>query len=85
MFIKNINRISKYINNKLNNPIAARNFEINIEKSIYNLSYFPYIGAKYKKDSDRIKIYKNFLIFYKIREKEKRIVIKRIIHKNVNM
>lgn len=85
MFIRNINRISNYIKNKLKNPIAADNFVKNIEKSIYNLSYFPYIGAKYKEDSNRIKIYKNFLIFYEIQEKEKQIIIKRIIHKNVNM
>ena len=85
MSIKNINRISNYIKNKLKNPIAARNFVKNIEKSIYNLFYFPYIGLKYEKDTNRVKIYKKFLIFYEIQEKEKRIIIKRIIHSNVNM
>lgn len=85
MFIRNINRISNYIKNKLKNPIASQNFVDDIEKSIYNLSYFPYIGAKYKNTKNRFKIYKNFLIFYEIQEKEKRIIIKRIIHKNVNM
>lgn len=85
MFIRNINRISNYIRNKLKNPIAAQNFVNNIENSIYNLSYFPYIGLKYKQEKNRIKIYKNFLIFYEIQEKEKKIVIKRIINSNVNM
>ena len=85
MFIRNINRISNYIKNKLKNRIAAHNFINNIESSIYNLSYFPYIGLKYKQEKNRIKIYKKFLIFYEIQEKEKRIVIKRIIHSNVNI
>ena len=85
MFIRNINRISNYIKNKLKNPIASQNFVNDIEKSIYNLSYFPYIGAKYEGDKSKIKIYKNYLIFYEIQEKEKRIIIKRIIHRNINM
>jgi len=68
----------------LKNPIAAKNFVKNIEKSIYNLSYFPYIGTKYEGENNRFKIYKNFLIFYEIQEKEKRIIIKRIINSNIN-
>lgn len=56
-----------------------------IRKSILILQEFPYIGAKYEEDSNRFKIYKNFLIFYEIQEKEKQIIIKRIIHKNINM
>lgn len=56
-----------------------------IRKSILILQEFPYIGAKYEGDSNRFKIYKNFLIFYEIQEKEKQIIIKRIIHKNVNI
>lgn len=56
-----------------------------IENSIYSLSYFPYIGAKYKNNNSRFLIYKSFLIFYEIQEKEKQIIIKRIIHKNVNL
>ena len=58
--IKNINRISNYIKIKLKNPIAAENFKINIEKSIYNLSYFPYIGVKYKKLKTDLKSIKIF-------------------------
>ena len=56
-----------------------------IRKSILILQEFPYIGAKYEGDSNRIKIYKKFLIFYEIQEKEKKIIIKRIINSNVNM
>ena len=77
--------IVTYIKYKLCNPTAASRFMSEIRKSILILQEFPYIGAKYKKDSNRIKIYRNFLIFYEIQEKEKRIIIKRIIHKNVNM
>jgi len=85
MFIRNMNRILNYIKNKLKNVIAAEKFRDDIEKSIYNLSYFPYMGLKYNKSTTRIKIYKKFLIFYEIQEKEKRIVIKRIINSNVNI
>ena len=74
-----------YIKYKLCNPIAASRFMSEIRKSIMILKQFPYIGAKFEEDSNRFKIYKNFLIFYEIQEKEKRIIIKRIIHKNVNM
>lgn len=77
--------IVTYIKYKLCNPIAASRFMSEIRKSILILKEFPYIGAKYEGDSNRFKIYKNFLIFYEIQEKEKRIIIKRIMHKNVNM
>lgn len=60
MFIRNMNRISNYIKNKLKNPIAAQNFVNNIEDSIYNLSYFPYIGAKYKNTKNKLKSIKIF-------------------------
>ena len=37
-----------------------------IRKNIMILKEFPYIGAKFEEDSNRFKIYKNFLIFYEI-------------------
>ena len=77
--------IVTYIKYKLCNQIAASRFMSEIRKSILILEEFPYVGAKYEEDSNRFKIYKNFLIFYEIQEKEKQIIIKRIIHKNVNI
>lgn len=66
--------IVKYIKYKLCNPIAASRFMSEIRKSILILEEFPYVGAKYEEDSNRFKIYKNFLIFYKIQEKEKKLL-----------
>ncbi len=77
--------IGMYIKYKLCNPVAASQFMSKIRKSILILQEFPYIGAKYEGDSNRFKIYKNYLIFYEIQEKEKKIIIKRIIHRNINM
>lgn len=78
--------IRTYIKYKLYNLTAASRFISEIRKNILILQEFPYIGAKYDEDSDnRFKIYKNFLIFYEIQEKEKLVIIKRIIHKSANL
>ena len=42
------------------------------------------MGLKDEKSGCRIKVYKNFLIYYEIREQEKLIIIKRVINHNVN-
>ena len=74
----------KYIAYNLENPIAAINTVQNIKNKINSLDIFPYRGAYYSSKSSRFLIYKNYLILYKIQEKEKLIIIKRIIHRNVN-
>ena len=80
----------RYIAYQLGNPIAAINIAAintvkNIKNKIYSLDFFPYRGAYYSSKFSKYLIYKNYLIFYKIHEKEKIIIIKRIIHKNVNI
>ena len=81
-----ISNIKIYIKYKLCNPIAASRFITEIRKSILLLKQIPYIGAKYDESGDnRFKIYKNFLIFYEIQEEEKLVIIKRIIHRSVNL
>ena len=82
---RNIKQIAKYIRDILKNPIAAQNFSRNIEKHIYNLSDFPYAGAIYKETLNRFIIYKNFLIIYEIKKEERKVIIKRIIHKSINI
>ena len=42
------------------------------------------MGKKYYNDTNRFLVHKNFFIFYEIQEKEKLVIIKRIIHRNVN-
>jgi plasmid stabilization system protein ParE len=56
----------------------------NMIEKVYSLSYFPYRGAIYNNEYNRFLIHKNFLIFYEIHEKEKLIIVKRIIHSNIN-
>ena len=56
-----------------------------MRNKINSLDYFPYRGAIYSTKNNRFLIYQKHLIFYEIQQKEKRIIIKRIIHKNVNM
>ncbi len=70
---------------KLLNPIASEKFLNEIYIKIQNLSDFLYIGTVYKNKQDRFIIYKKFLIFYEIQEKEKIVLIKTIIHKNENI
>jgi plasmid stabilization system protein ParE len=73
-----------YIYYNLCNPIVAINYMENIKLKIRSLQYFPYRGAIYSNKYNRILIYKKYLIFYEIHEEEKLIIIKRIIHSNIN-
>ena len=81
----NLYKIFSYIKYDLQNPITAVNYIGNIRNKINSLDYFPYRGAIYSTNTNRFLICQKHLIFYEIQEKEKRIVIKRIIHRNVNM
>ena len=66
------------------NPIVAINYiEDMIEKN-HSFSYFLYIRAIYSNEYNRFLIHKKYLIFYEIQKKENLIIIKRIIHANVN-
>ena len=73
-----------YIKYKLENYIAANNIMEEILDKIQSLEYLPYRGAIYSNHFSRFVLQKNFLIFYEIQEKEKLVIIKRIIHKNIN-
>lgn len=81
----NLYKIFYYIDYDLRNPITAIKYIENMTNKIISLQYFPYRGAIYSKSNTRFLIYKKHLIFYQIQEKEKHIIIKRIIHKNVNL
>ena len=71
-----------YIYFNLVNPIAANRFKQNIIKSISNLQIFPFMGKKYNKTNLRYIYFKNYLIIYKV--KNKNVEILRIIHKRQN-
>ena len=79
-----ISVIHDYIYYNLYNPIVAKSYMDNIMNKIKSLKRYPYRGAIYFDEFQRFIIYKNFLILYKIQEKEKVIKIQRIISKRVN-
>ena len=56
----------------------------NIHSKIQSLEHFPYRGAIYRNNYERFLVYKKYLIFYEIQEKEKLIIIKRILHSKIN-
>ena len=73
-----------YIKYNLCNPIAAINYKEELKNKINSLESLPYRGAVYGNEFKRYLIYKNFLIFYEIQEKEKLVIIKRIMNRKVN-
>ena len=82
--ILDIKNIAYYIKYKLYNPQASNRFINNIFSKVNILQYFPYIGNLNKNIKNRFIVYKSFLIFYEIQEKEKLIIIKTIIHTKTN-
>ena len=82
--IFDIQNIAYYISYKLCNSQASNRFVNNIFSKVTILEYFPYIGIQDENPENRFIIYKNFLIFYEIQEKESIIIIKTIIHTKTN-
>lgn len=79
-----INIVASYIYYQFYNPQASNKFKKCIYQKILLLLNFPYIGAQYYNNQDRFMVYKKYLIFYEIQEKEKIIIVKRIIHSKQN-
>lgn len=73
-----------YIYYELCNPQAVNRFINNIFAKISILQYFPCIGSVYESNQERFLIYKNYLIFYEIHEKEKIIEILTVMHRKRN-
>lgn len=81
--------IRNYITYDLLSPDISKKFIYGLRKSISQLYYFPYkfpqIETKYiDGQSYRYMPYKNFLIFYEIKELEYTIHILRILYKKRN-
>jgi len=55
----------------------------NILLKVESLKYLPYRGASYRNTNNRFVIYKKYLIFYEIQEKENLIIVKRILHSKI--
>ena len=75
-------QIEYYIKYELKNAIIAKKTINNLINKILVLKSFPRIGKKYD-EIMRFITYKNFLIFYEIREQI--VIIKTIIHSKVNL
>ena len=71
-----------YIFFYLANPIAANNFRVGLLKSISNLQIFPFMGKRYNKTEFRFIYFKNYLIFYSV--KDQNVEIQRILNKRQN-
>ena len=67
----------------MQNPITAIKYMEKLISKINSLNCFPYRGAIYGTYYNRFLVHQNYLIFYEIQEKQ--IIVKRIIHKNVNI
>lgn len=82
-----LDKIYNYINSILQNPIAAENTAIGLQYKILSLVEFPYRGKiqNSKKSNIRFISYKNYLISYEIQEKEKSVIINRIVYRKRNL
>ena len=77
--------IARYISQELFDPSAAENLAYEMVQAAERLAGFPYIcpihhGPKPLKNEYRKLIVKNYIMFYWVDEKEKKIVIARVIY-----
>lgn len=87
---KDIDDILYYISNNLKNISAAKNLSECFKKEVNNIVVFPYGVAIYKtirktKNEYRCILVKNFLMFYVMDEKEKTIIIVRVLYQKMNI
>ena len=87
LFYNDLDQITDYIINKLNNEIAANNFVNELENEINNRAYNPDAYEKYistrKRQYTYYKIYvKNYIVFYTV--KDNTMELRRILHTGRN-
>lgn len=80
---KDLTEVLKYI--KIDNPTAVLNLLDEIDKAIYKLSYFPYMGSIPKDQrlillNYRMLIVANYLVFYVVIDEKEVVEIRRILH-----
>lgn len=88
-FHKELRNIIYYISHKLDSKFTASELLSEIEKTISDLSFFPYrhelVQDSYlHKKGFRKTIIKNYIVFYKIEEPDKTVNIHRILHAKQN-
>ena len=86
---EDLSEIFYYISKELKNKTAAEKLIKEFDKQIYYISNFPYANSVYnieslKKEYRRNKV-NNFSIFYTIDNKNKRVLILRVLYNKVNI
>jgi len=82
---EDMNGIANYIANDLQNPSAARNLLAKMLDAANRLINFPYINPAYQPLSPsefeyRKLIMRNYIMFYRVDEGEKKIIIARVVY-----
>jgi addiction module RelE/StbE family toxin len=78
-----LSEIYDYIKDILNSPKAAEDLNKNFECAFQRLNLFPESGLIYKNNYRKLFV-ENYIAFYKIDEKEKNIIIYRILYAHSN-
>ncbi len=85
---EDLKKISYYISNILKNKTASKNLRDKIYDQAYQVGYFPYAHAIYESKNINYQYrsfrVKNYRIFYVIHEKQKKVLIIRIMYKRRN-
>jgi len=86
---EDLDEIYAYIAGEINNKTAALNLLDEIEKSILRLKKFPFSGSyvediNLKEKRYRKLIVKNYITFYIVKEKDKKVVIMRVLYGRQN-
>jgi len=82
---QDITDIARYISHELSNPTAAETLANEMIEAAERLADFPYISAVHQaikplKNEYRKLIVKNYIMFYWIDEKGKRVIVARVIY-----
>jgi len=83
--LQDMTDIARYISHELFNPTAAEKLAVEMIDAAERLTDFPYINANHQSDKPLKKEYrklivKNYIMFYWVDEKEKRVTIARVIY-----
>lgn len=86
---RQIREIYRYINEKLQAPIAANKFMVNIKRAVFYIKYEPKMYRKIKRLRDvkreyRRVVIKNYVILYTIDEEKSVIYIAYVYYKKSN-
>ena len=81
---RDLDAVMKYVAVQLSNPMAAGDLPDEVEKCYSNLRSNPFIyariaDARLEKEGYRKALIKNYILFFKVFEDEKKVIVHRII------